>query len=629
MRPFVLNKFAGTLPSRAPKLLPDTHGQTAENCRVESGRLVPINTPNTLQAVTQGDTPRGMYKLVDTWVSWDQDVDVEPSLVVDLYEEMVEGTVSTIDPANPTTTLVDNKVNFELLGVRAGMTVHNKSNNTYSVITSITQTVSVSDTLVFVPTIPTAGGNTYLVINEQSVDDRFYYTGDHEPRQSNTSLALPLSTLQGPADELYLGLNRPTHTPHLELLTDGNGTVARVTNYVYTYVNVFGEESMPSKASHTVEVEEEQTVVISHLKMDSNTLAGVEYIRLYRAVAGTNVSQYQLVTQVSRGAHTGLGWEYEDTKLDRELSSVLMSSNYNPPPDAMQGLCKFNNSVYAGFYKNSVYLSEPNVPHAWPIEYAIDLPYTVVAIASHDNQLIVMTDEVPFVIFGEDPASVSVTPVPFKQPALSKRAAISTPYGVIYLCPDGLQQIVNSTTYKVITEGMVPRDFWVNTPDLKFEYFDGLLLMMQEGTGHGWYIDLTMMENGLFTIDLTDDFHIWDLVVNGNTLYMLGSDGVGDYFIWEWNKGEESLVITWKTKIVNHRDFANYATAKILAEEDVTVTYSIDGQSQNFGNGATKTVLNGDNFRLPGRKRGRNFELEISTTGYVDYLGLGKSSDFA
>jgi hypothetical protein len=621
--PFALNQFKGMLPKLSARLIGDPYAQIAKNCKIDSGRLVPLHDTKEIQAIAQGSTPTTIYDLDGTWLAWDSDVDVEPSLLSDVYEEMVEQYCA----GGTTTTLIDTKINFVSAGVEPGMTVKNVTNNTEREITGITTTSQPNDTLVFSATTASASGNLYLVTDEDLVDDRFYYTGDGVPKQSNKTLALPIPALSGPATEYTLGLKKPSTVLSVALGGAPTGTVLKTVSYTYTFVNLFGEESEPSTSTDIVNIEEGHTTTLSNVLIPTGGLEGIEYVRLYRSVTGTTVAQYQLVEQVEASEFATVNDTYEDTVTDDLLGRVLGSQAYKAPVDGLTGLCKFNNMVLAGFYKNTVYMSEPNKPHAWP--YAFDLPYQIVSIASFDSQLVVGTTGIPFVITGQDPASVNIEPLPFFQPCYFKRGMTTSPLGVMYICPDGIQQIANSNSHQVITDLILDRDFFPSTVATSLTFFDKKLYIMSEVDSTGYYFEPGDIQAGIFSLDLANDFAFSGWMEKDNNLYMVG-ELAGVYTVRGWDQLLTTpLTLTWKSKIISNRFSGNYQVAKLFSDEDTSFYYYIDFVLQSFPINP-KQVLNGDNFKLPGNTRGREFEIMIETTGNVDYLGMGGSAhDFA
>lgn len=86
-----LNSFDGIIPSLAPKLLPDTAAQTAENIYLTPKRMDPWKVPLDVQATPSGNVSIYPWRRNSTteWLSWTVDTDVVQSPVAeDAYERI-------------------------------------------------------------------------------------------------------------------------------------------------------------------------------------------------------------------------------------------------------------------------------------------------------------------------------------------------------------------------------------------------------------------------------------------------------------------------------------------------------------------------------------------------------------
>lgn len=119
----------------------------------------------------------------------------------------------------------------------------------------------------------TNGGNDYWIAWASDVDiarsivsndatQRFYYTGDGEPRASNLALATGGSPY--PAQWYVLGVYPPATAPGLS----GAGGVSATNvsrSACYTFVTPWGEESQPSPASAVVTTKSDDTLTVNSM----------------------------------------------------------------------------------------------------------------------------------------------------------------------------------------------------------------------------------------------------------------------------------------------------------------------------------------------------------------------------
>lgn len=286
-------------------------------------------------------------------------------------------------------------------------------------------------------------------------DFRVYYTGDGAPKKTNWALA---TTGPGPypAAWQYLGVPAPTGAPAVSLTGTGSGT-AEDRVYVYTWVNTFGdmtEESAPSPPSALISVQPGNGVDVNGFAAAPGAGYDITHINIYRSVAGATTSSYEFVAQIAVGAGT-----YNDTLTSAQLGSDLSTIGFIPPPAALQGMVLLPCGSLAGFLGNTVYFSEPYLPHAWPIAYALSVPRNVIGLSVYGNNVVVATDGEPYVLTGAVPGSMQPVKIPLLEPCVSKRSMVTDQYGVTYASPNGLVNISDQIR-EVVTKHLFRRDEW-------------------------------------------------------------------------------------------------------------------------------------------------------------------------
>lgn len=189
--------------------------------------------------------------------------------------------------------------------------------------------------------------------------------------------------------------------------------------------------------------------------------------RIYRTVTG---GFYRFVAEIDAATTF-----YDDNISDTSLGEELPSTTWVNPPADMKGLITLPNGSLAGFTGNTLHMSEPYAPHAWPADYDIAFPYPVVAIAAAGESIIVATNGNPFLVTGANPASMSQTELEIFQACVSKTSMVSILNGAIYASPDGLVYVPVAGTPRVITNGLYKEVDWrlVNPSSIKaYKYND-------------------------------------------------------------------------------------------------------------------------------------------------------------
>ena len=125
----------------------------------------------------------------------------------------------------------------------------------------------------------------------------------------------------------------------------------------------------------------------------------------------------------------------------------------------MLGLTAVGNGVMAGFSGKRFCLSEPFLPHAWPIQYRITLEDDIVDIAATGNGVVALTNGTPYFITGTDPAALTPIRVDLAQACVNKNSVVDMGEYVLYAAPDGLVAVSGSTG-EVVSRGLISVDQW-------------------------------------------------------------------------------------------------------------------------------------------------------------------------
>lgn len=471
---FKRDRFNGTAPGVAPRLLAEQFGQIAENVDLESGRLVSIKDDSDSYTL-QNTARRSIYYYRDTsWLEWAED-----------FVSVVPG--------------------------------------------------------------PIPGDTT----------DRLYYTGDDYPRVGAVS-TLVSGSAGYPVNSYRLGIPAPASAPTTAIsgTADDTQTPSDV-SYVYTFVSATGEEGPPSAASTVFELTDTETVVVtmgSTLSGNYNFGSGA-LRRIYRSNTGSTNTTFQFVGEVIYTTQT-----FTDTVNAAALGEVLPSGTWIAPPNdnaalypdgPLKQLIPLSQGVMAGFTGKRFCLSEPYMPHAWPITYRITTEEDIVAIASTASGVAALTDGQPYFITGTDPSAMTAIRIDLAQACINKHSVVDMGDYVLYAGPDGLCA-VQSASGQVVTKGLLSVSQWTADyhPTLikAFQHEGTYVAFWTSGSNHGgWVYDPRGEENSLTTLSSTAE-------VRGG--YMNPKDG--------------ELYIIVGNKIKKYRGGSNDKTLKFKSKKFVT-----------------------------------------------------------
>lgn len=486
-------------PQVSPRLLADDIAQTAKDVNLESSRLVPI-TDNSTSTINSSQAPTAssrttIYKYEEddgseTWLEWDEDVDVVPGPVAGNTQDRLYWTGQGGDSGFPRmsidTLITSGSAPYPTTSYRLGIPAPTSGETPSSIITassvqgnaitfdgSSSSVVSVdNDTITVTADQYTALANGDAIIYGKGsggtvitglTDNTTYYVirGDSPIIKLATTFA---NAIAGSAINLT-GLGAGTE--HVLTPLDDGSQTKYSTSYVYTFVSAYSEEGPPSLASAVFDKVDGQTVQVT---LPATSVSGtgrgnnnITHKRLYRSNTGSNTTAFQFVAEMTLGTQT-----YNDSLDNDELAEVIPSTYWIGPPNEdsstypegpMLGLTAMPNGIFAGFRGKRLCFSEAYMPHAWPVSYRITLEEEIVAIGMAGNGLIVTTKGTPYLVSGTDPRAMQVLRIEAAQACLNKASLVDMGDMVMYAGADGLVAAAG-TDVQVITEGIISPQQW-------------------------------------------------------------------------------------------------------------------------------------------------------------------------
>ena len=300
------------------------------------------------------------------------------------------------------------------------------------------------------------------------------------------------------------------------------------------------------------------------------------------------------------------------------------------------------NGVMAGFSGKRFCLSEPFLPHAWPIQYRITLEDDIVDIAATGNGVVALTNGTPYFITGTDPAALTPIRVDLAQACVNKNSVVDMGEYVLYAAPDGLVAVSGSTG-EVVSRGLISVDQWNSDfrPTLirAFRHEGTYVAFYNDGgTLGGWVYDPRSDEAAFATITLSNE-------VRGG----FEDPKSGQLFVIEGNKirkyrgASTSKTLTFKTKTYTTPSPVSMAWVSVHAEAyPVTVKVYGDGaliahyqlsessgvytQATTVPSGIGNGTLREPIMRLPATVA-TEWEVEVSGAVTINEICLAQSMD--
>lgn len=401
------------------------------------------------------------------------------------------------------------------------------------------------------------------------------------------------------------------------------------TNYVYTYINSLGQESAPSPPSMTIMVDNGiiNMVTIPEPPVGSDVVT----VRLYRASNSITAAQYLFVSDVSPPYPA----VYNDSAATVDIGpDVLETTNFDPPPDTLQGIIALPGGALCGFSGNELCFSEPSFPYAWPIRYRLTTDYRIIAIAAIDSTVVVFTEAFTYFAAGNAPGDYAMQKTSYPQSCVSKRGVAMLPAGILCPTPDGLYLFTGTGAPQNTTELLFAQREWralnpasmigVVHDDRYFGFYDATSIGGNKGA-----LLLDFRQGGFGLIDLPDHATATYADPITDTLYFTSDDsyslpvGHGSLSLLSWDRADTRRPYIWRSRLYLMPYPVSFQCAQIKAMDYDDLTFRV------FCDGALlfeREITSIDEFVIP-PMTGRQFELEISGTSRVYQCEIAETMD--
>lgn len=425
----------------------------------------------------------------------------------------------------------------------------------------------------------------------------------------------------------YLGVPNPTSVLSVVAPTNTGNTNSASRNYVYTYVNNFGEESGPSLPSRSIIVEDGTTVLLSGIATPTPGY-GVVGVNIYRSATGQRTGdegQQELVTVYRRVAALELPvTSYSDSIIDLNLGPALSTRECRLPPAALRHITTVEGTgTMVGVTNNRVYFTRDFRPYDWPAANEMVLPHNIVNMKTLDRFVFVSTDSVPYVIDGQSTNQPRqcrpVEDVNTKLPDIGcgyTDSACITPFGMVYSSPDGLVLVNPRAEYQIITSSWFSTDDWkdLRPETVRLVYWRGYVVCVTDVVSFlleidaGSYNDVTIGALSTFS-DTPQALYVSD----NNELLMLD-----DQFVYQWDAGDTLRPYQWRSRNFTWGGGPSPIAGKVRTTGTNITLHSIDTNEED-----TVFVYNEKPFRFARLGRSYEFWFEVQGTETVDFVDIG------
>jgi hypothetical protein len=482
------------------------------------------------------------------------------------------------------------------------------------------------------------------VLRTQVVDDtfdRFYWMSPNTvPRYA----PLAVITAQVPNVTGYmLGIPKPLGTL-VAVPSGGASATLKTVSYVQTFVSAYGEEGPPSNPVVVSSVKIDATVTLTLLAadpLDLGTNRNLTHKRIYRTVVSTSgVTTFFFVAEVPIAQASYVDNAAVATDAVISLNAELESTNWEGPPDDLQGMVSLSNGMVVAFRNNELWFCEPYRLHAWPAQYVLVTEYPIVGLGVANQMLVVATEGFAYTATGINPGSINLVKVPGLLPCTSRGSIVSTTRGVFFAAPVGLV-LISSAGVVVATKELIRKDRWASlvatntlrAAQLGDGYFGfgqarfGVFDVLSFDTDAFAQEDFSGARRGIL-IDPTSQSVAFNLQSSDDPIVNIQTDAwSGEVFIITEGKllwmdlGDEAQTrrtFTWRSKIYQVAEKKNLQAMKVFFNNNPTypITYVQDPQVPAMTGPVTLGVTIDGDSNFPGFEPWRASSTAIGDTWF-------------
>ena len=405
-------------------------------------------------------------------------------------------------------------------------------------------------------------------------------------------------------------------------ISDGDGVVSYLEgdlesrSYIITYLSSLDEEGVPSPISTSIQVGPGQQVDLSSIDVGPSGNFNITKKYIYRSSTGTYGTEFLFLAEIAVAISV-----YEDTTAGENLLEAVPSYDWIGPQSDMIGLISLPNSLLAGFTENSLCLSEPNYPHAWPSNYRLTTGVNIVAIGNFDNVIVVATRGNPYICYAADPATAVLREIKGGQACVSKRSMASMGgEGVAYAGPTGLV-VVGANGTRISTKGYLTPEQWkdLNPASMLGVFYQGNYICFYDNgtTQAGFIFDPSQDGEGYVPITIHATA-IW-VDPEQESLHLV----IGDEVV-RWDSGSDLLSYIYETKSFRISSPINPGAGRVISDtyDDTVLKLYADDTLKH-----SQSIADNQPFMLPDGYLADIIRVRIESTDKIKRITIAETMD--
>lgn len=267
----------------------------------------------------------------------------------------------------------------------------------------------------------------------------------------------------------------------LRQLTPTDSTIeTRV--YVYTYVNIYDEESAPSApATLRVPISARVKVGVQRDPLSAD-YAPIKKIRIYRTSGAATTDLFFAGEMLVLGLE-GTSFNLIDSSSAATLNESLSTAFDIAPDPGLVGLIELPNGILMAFKDNELHFSDAYRPWSWPPAYVLTVSgRQIVGTIQIGTGALVTTTSRPYFVSGVSPDSMTQSEITADQAGVSKWALANVGDAIVYASHDGLVTVSGGQASMALSETHFTREVWraryaAGLATMRFAVWDGRVIV--------------------------------------------------------------------------------------------------------------------------------------------------------
>jgi hypothetical protein len=392
--------------------------------------------------------------------------------------------------------------------------------------------------------------------------------------------------------------------------------------YVWTHVNIYGEEGVPSPPT-VITIPSGSAVDLDiNYQVPTIDYAPIKELRIYRTPDASTIAEYFYVGSINVEGLPSQHFSFHDAVAAAQLNEQLASMNYYPPDPDLVGLTALPNGILMAWKGNELHFSDAYKAWSWPPQYVLTFgDYDIVGAITVGSSALITTTGKPFLVAGVSPDAMTNSVLNIQQAGVSKWALADLGGVIAYASHDGIVVFDGGLPSMAMSENFFTRDVWraryaPGLATMHFAVWDGRLIvysaddtftpfMISLDEARGAMTELPgLVAQSSFVSPVADQCYI----VNDAVLLRIG--------------GGPDQITTWTSHTFIQNQPCNFSVAQAVCDGVWELQFYADGVLRHTQAGVSGNVT----FRLPGGFLADRWQIRIQGSGRFRELRVAESA---